>query len=57
MKVTQVARADEITAAAGLAMGQAGEGTPVIIVRGVNYTRADSSAMDLNRDRQSDVFR
>ena len=57
LKVTQVARADEIATAAGLAMGQAGEGTPVIVVRGADYTAADSSAMDLNRDRQFDVFR
>lgn len=57
LKSTFVARADEIAAAAGLVMGQAGEGTPVIIVRGVEFIHADSSAMDLNRDRQTDVFR
>ncbi|MFX0126405.1 MAG: coenzyme F420-0:L-glutamate ligase [Candidatus Hodarchaeota archaeon] len=54
---TVVAKADEIAAAAGLVMGQADEGTPVIIVRGVEYAHADTSATILIRDRQTDVFR
>lgn len=57
MKSTIIARADEIAAAAGIVMGQADEGTPVIIVHGVNYTKSDVSAIDLIRDQSTDVFR
>ena len=54
---TVIARVDEIATAAGLVMGQADEGTPVIVVRGVKYTQINGSAKDLIRDRQTDVFR
>ncbi|MFX0185148.1 MAG: coenzyme F420-0:L-glutamate ligase [Candidatus Hodarchaeota archaeon] len=57
MKATIIARADEIAAAAGIVMGQAAEGTPVIIVRGLSYNKSDASAIDLIRDRSTDVFR
>ena len=57
LKSTFVARADEVAAAAGIVMGQANEGTPVIIVRGVNYTSTDKSAKELIRNRETDVFR
>lgn len=57
LKSTLVAKADEVAAAAGLVMGQADEGTPVIIIRGVEYTQVDTSATTLIRDRQTDVFR
>lgn len=54
---TIVAKVDEVAAAAGLVMGQTDEGTPVVIVSGVEYTQADVSATILNRDPQTDVFR
>ncbi|MFX0085787.1 MAG: coenzyme F420-0:L-glutamate ligase [Candidatus Hodarchaeota archaeon] len=57
LKSTMVARADEVAAAAGIIMGQANEGTPVIIVRGVKYTQTDASATELIRDPATDVFR
>ncbi|MFW9777939.1 MAG: coenzyme F420-0:L-glutamate ligase [Candidatus Heimdallarchaeota archaeon] len=57
MVSTIVARADEVAAAAGLVMGQADEGTPVIIVRGVEYNEAEASALELMRDPATDVFR
>jgi coenzyme F420-0:L-glutamate ligase/coenzyme F420-1:gamma-L-glutamate ligase len=57
LKSTIIARADEIAAAAGLAMGQTNEGTPVIIVRGVNYNKVEGSAKEYIRDPQTDVFR
>ena len=57
LKSTIVAKVDEVTAAAGLVMGQADEGTPVIIVRGVKYEEIDGSAKDLIRDPKTDVFR
>jgi coenzyme F420-0:L-glutamate ligase/coenzyme F420-1:gamma-L-glutamate ligase len=57
LKSTIVAKADEVAAAAGIIMGQANEGTPVIIVRGVKYTQTDASAKELIRDPATDVFR
>lgn len=57
LKSTLIARVDEVAAAAGLVMGQADEGTPVIVVRGVKYTHINGSAKDLIRDQQTDVFR
>ncbi|MHA2307364.1 MAG: coenzyme F420-0:L-glutamate ligase [Candidatus Hodarchaeales archaeon] len=57
LKSSLIARVDEVAAAAGLVMGQADEGTPVIIVRGVKYTQSYASAKELIRERQTDVFR
>jgi len=57
LKSTIIARADEVAAAAGIVMGQANEGTPVIIVRGVKYSSGEASAKDLIRNQETDVFR
>jgi coenzyme F420-0:L-glutamate ligase / coenzyme F420-1:gamma-L-glutamate ligase len=57
LKSTQVGVADEIAAAASLLMGQADEGTPVVLVRGLDLPAADGSATDLIRDRALDLFR
>ena len=57
LKVTQVAAADELAAAASLIMGQAGEGTPVVLVRGFPYARRESSINELLRPEAEDLFR
>jgi coenzyme F420-0:L-glutamate ligase / coenzyme F420-1:gamma-L-glutamate ligase len=57
MRVTQIARADELAATAGLLSGQAGEGLPVILIRGARYTRADGQAVDMQRPVEKDLFR
>ena len=57
MTSTIIAKADEVAAAAGIVMGQADEGTPVIIVRGVKYSTDEGSAKDLIRNQETDVFR
>ena len=57
MTSTIIARADEVAAAAGIVMGQADEGTPVIVVRGVKYSTDEASAKDLIRNQELDVFR
>jgi len=57
LKSTIIARADEVAAAAGIVMGQADEGTPVIIVRGVEYSKNNNSAQELIRIAENDVFR
>src|SRR6185369_1884483 len=57
LRATEVGIADEIAAAASLLMGQAGEGTPVVLLRGLNLPDADGSAADLIRPREIDLFR
>jgi coenzyme F420-0:L-glutamate ligase/coenzyme F420-1:gamma-L-glutamate ligase len=57
LRTTQIGIADEIAAAASLLMGQADEGTPVVLIRGLQLPAADGSAGDLIRDRALDLFR
>ena len=57
LRSTQVGLADEIAAASSLLMGQADEGTPVVLLRGLNLPAADGSADDLLRARERDLFR
>jgi len=57
LKVTQVAAADELAAAASLVMGQADEGLPVVLARGFPYALRESSVSELIRPREQDLFR
>lgn len=57
LKVTQVAAADELAAAASLVMGQAAEGTPAVLVRGFPYAPRESSINELLRPEAEDLFR
>lgn len=57
LRSTEVGVADEIAAAASMLMGQAGEGTPIVLLRGLNLPNANGSAADLIRPRQIDLFR
>jgi coenzyme F420-0:L-glutamate ligase/coenzyme F420-1:gamma-L-glutamate ligase len=57
LRATQVGIADEIAAAASLLMGQADEGTPVVLLRGLALPGAEGSADDLIRARELDLFR
>ena len=57
LRSTEVGIADEIAAAASMLMGQAGEGTPIVLLRGLNLPDADGSAADLIRPREIDLFR
>jgi coenzyme F420-0:L-glutamate ligase/coenzyme F420-1:gamma-L-glutamate ligase len=54
---TEIGLADELAAAASLAMGQADEGTPVVLARGVPYARREGSARELLRPKDKDLFR
>lgn len=56
LKVTEVALADEVAAAAELAMGKAAE-IPAVVVRGVPYAPASGRGTDLVRDPADDFFR
>lgn len=57
LRVTEVAAADEIAAAASLLMGQADEGVPAVLVRGFPYERREGTAAELVRQRAEDLFR
>jgi len=57
LRITQVAVADELAAAASLVMGQAAEGTPVVHVRGFPYPLREASLAELLRPRELDLFR
>jgi coenzyme F420-0:L-glutamate ligase/coenzyme F420-1:gamma-L-glutamate ligase len=57
LQSTEVALADEIASAASLLMGQADEGRPIVIARGVPMHRRDGSAADLIRPQHIDLFR
>lgn len=61
LKTTSIAVADELSSAASLMMGQASEGIPVVIIRGVDYfqkLRSESATIKpLIRPKKYDVFR
>jgi coenzyme F420-0:L-glutamate ligase / coenzyme F420-1:gamma-L-glutamate ligase len=61
LKTTMVAVADELSAAASLIMGQANEGIPVAIIKGIPYFKKlkteESSIKALIRPKKYDVFR
>ena len=57
LRVTTIAAADELAAAASLLMGQAGEGTPVVLARGFPYTLREGTAAELIREKEKDLFR
>ncbi len=54
---TDVGVADELAAAAGLLMGQAAEGLPVVHVRGLQLPKQDGRASDLIRPKELDLYR
>ena len=57
LRVTQTGFADEIAAAASLLMGQADEGMPAVLMRGLAWTGAAPSAAALIRAPDEDLFR
>jgi coenzyme F420-0:L-glutamate ligase/coenzyme F420-1:gamma-L-glutamate ligase len=57
LRVTIAAVADALAAAAVLAMGEAAEGTPVVVIRGAAYERGGGKARDLIRPPERDLFR
>ncbi len=57
LRVTQIGAADELAAAASLAMGQAAEGTPVVHARGFPYPLREGSLVELLREKSMDLFR
>lgn len=57
LQMTEIAVADEIAAGASLLMGQAAEGQPVVVVRGLTFSEAPRPAAALIRPRERDMFR
>ncbi len=57
LEVTEPAVADELAAAASLLMGQAAEGCPVVLARGLELARAETGSEALLRERDMDLFR
>ena len=57
MRVTEVAVADELAAAASLLMGQADEGLPVVHMRGFAWDATPLPAAALIRPKELDLFR
>jgi coenzyme F420-0:L-glutamate ligase / coenzyme F420-1:gamma-L-glutamate ligase len=57
LEVSIIGFADEIAAAASLLQGQAAEGRPVVLVRGLAWTAADTPAAELIRPPAEDLFR
>ena len=57
MRVTVVALADELASAAELLMGEANEGVPVVLIRGLKYEFSEEPAKLLNRDEQYRLFK
>jgi coenzyme F420-0:L-glutamate ligase/coenzyme F420-1:gamma-L-glutamate ligase len=57
LEVTQTGFADEIAAAASLLMGQADEGLPAVLVRGLEWWEPATNAGVLLRPKDEDLFR
>jgi coenzyme F420-0:L-glutamate ligase/coenzyme F420-1:gamma-L-glutamate ligase len=57
LEITQTGFADEVAAAASLVMGQAGEGLPAVLVRGLSWREPEADATALLRPKDQDLFR
>lgn len=57
LEITLVGLGDEIAAAASLLMGQAGEGVPVVLLRGLQLPEVSGSVRSLLRPPHEDMFR
>jgi coenzyme F420-0:L-glutamate ligase / coenzyme F420-1:gamma-L-glutamate ligase len=57
LRITQVGHADELASAASLLMGQAAEGRPIVLIRGLPADARDGRASELVRPKEMDLFR
>lgn len=57
LQSTEIGLADEIASAASLLMGQAAEGRPIVIARGLTNAPGSGCAADLVRRKEIDLFR
>jgi coenzyme F420-0:L-glutamate ligase/coenzyme F420-1:gamma-L-glutamate ligase len=56
LEVTVVGFADQVAASAALVMGEGSEGVPAAMVRGLQWSDADTTAVSLIRPREQDLF-
>lgn len=56
LQATMTPLADELAAAAGLITGQADEGQPVVLIRGVAWQPTESTASELTRPPEQDLY-
>ena len=56
LESSELGFADEVAAAASLIMGQADEGRPVVLVRGLDHDRREGHSAELIRPRHMDLF-
>ena len=56
LEVSIIGFADEVAAAASLLQGQAAEGQPVIVVRGLTWTAPDAPISEVVRPPEEDLF-
>ncbi len=57
LQITEIGYADAVAAAAVLLMGEADEGSPVVVARGLEWTETDQTSRNLLRPREQDLFR
>ena len=57
LQATEIAFADSVAAAAVLAMGETNEGTPVVIIRGLQWEESSQISADGLRPAAKDLFR
>jgi len=57
LKVTVISPADSLAAAAVLMMGEANEGTPVILIKGAKYERGHDTIREIVMSPEIDLFR
>jgi coenzyme F420-0:L-glutamate ligase/coenzyme F420-1:gamma-L-glutamate ligase len=57
LKSSQLGLADEVAASASLMMGQASEGSPIVLMRGVPEMEGEGKSSDLIRTKNMDLFR
>jgi coenzyme F420-0:L-glutamate ligase / coenzyme F420-1:gamma-L-glutamate ligase len=57
LEVSVIGLADEVAAAASLVMGQADEAAPVALIRGLRWSAPESTAANLIRPSNEDLFR
>ncbi|MGE4047648.1 MAG: coenzyme F420-0:L-glutamate ligase [Acetobacteraceae bacterium] len=57
LEVSIIGFADEVAAAASLLQGQAAEGRPVIVVRGLRWTAQETPISEVVRPAEEDLFR
>jgi coenzyme F420-0:L-glutamate ligase/coenzyme F420-1:gamma-L-glutamate ligase len=57
LKMSIQGYADEVASAANLLSGEAAEGLPVVLVRGLKFPAQDGRASDYNRPLETDLYR